>query len=164
MSATVSRLDSPSVTRHPSELSPGLDDHRLAPATSSGFTSAVRLRAPHAPRRDGYPSTGNGFCGCALRQYPRRVRPLGKQHHEHCLGELVVRAWHEPDGERTQRGNRHEEIFVQRLAMRHSLCRLSQHIVASDEVRHEINQQQLPRGQAARLFDDDAYDEQCCQR
>ena len=55
---------------------------------------------------------------------------LEEQHDEHRLGELRLSAGQEPDAEGTDGGHRHQEVFVESIAVSHTLSGLLQRLVA----------------------------------
>ena len=88
--------------------------------------------------------------GIALKQ----LAHLEEQHHKHRLGELRLSPRQETDAQGTDGRHRHQEVLVERLAVRQSLGSLLQRVPADEQVRHQIDQQQLPCSQLAPFFDE----------
>ena len=83
-----------------------------------------------------------------------------EQHDEHRLGELRLGARQEADGERAQRGDGHEEVFVQGLAVHQRLGRFRQRLPADNQIRDQVNEEVGPGGPVRLLLEDDRCDEQ----
>ena len=86
--------------------------------------------------------------GVAFKQFAY----LEEQHHEDCFGKLGLCTWQETDTERTDCGNGHKEMLVEHVAADDALKCFLQRIVTDKKIRHEVNQQQLPRRQTAILL------------
>ena len=91
----------------------------------------VRDRPPAAP------------LGILLEELPE----LEEEHNEDRLGELALRPGQEAYPQCPKSGDAHQEVLVQQLSLRYSLRRLPQRIVPDDEVRDEVDEQQLPERQ-----------------
>ena len=55
----------------------------------------------------------------------------------------------EDEGERADRGDGHEQVLIERLAVRDAVNRPSQHVIAGDEVRHEKEAELDPKAMFA---------------
>ena len=66
---------------------------------------------------------------------------LEKQHDEDRLGELCFGTWQETNAKCPNGGNRHEEMFVESLAMCQSLGGFLQCVEADEQVRNQINKE-----------------------
>ena len=64
---------------------------------------------------------------------------LEEEHHEDGLRELGLRARQEAYAEGADGGHRHQEVFVEGLAVRQTLRRLFQRVEADKQVRHQID-------------------------
>ena len=85
---------------------------------------------------------------------------LEEEHHEYRLGELRFGTWQEAYQEGAHCSHAHQEVLVEHLAMHYSLHGLADGVVADQEKRHEIYEQQLPHFEVQSLFDDYRADEQ----
>ena len=103
---------------------------------------------------------GDRFPAAAFRDALEQFAHLEEQHHEHRLGKLRRGARQEADGERAQRGDGHEEVLVQGLAVRERLGRLRQGLPADDQVRDQVDQEIGPYRPIRFLLDDDRRDKQ----
>ena len=81
---------------------------------------------------------------------------LEEQHNEYSFLERCLRSRQEADAERSDSGYRHQEMFVEGIAVRDTLGRLLQGFVAYEQIRNEVDKEQLPGGEAAFPFDDDS--------
>ena len=63
--------------------------------------------------------------GIALKQFTH----LEEQHDEHGLRELRLGSWQEPDAQRPDGGDGHQEVFVQCLAVQQSFGCFLQRVV-----------------------------------
>ena len=86
--------------------------------------------------------------GVALEQ----LAHLEEEHDEDGLGKLRLGPGQEADGQCADGGHRHEEMLVEPVAVGHAFGSLLQRLVAYQQVGHQIDQQQLPRGQRAVLL------------
>ncbi len=77
---------------------------------------------------------------------------LEEKHDEHGFGKLRVGSGEETDAECAHGGDGHEEVFVEHVAVYDTFPRFSECFAADNEVRHEIEQQELPSGPTARSF------------
>ena len=100
------------------------------------------------------------FPAAAFRDAFEQFSHLEEQHHEHRLGKLRRGARQEADGECAQRGDGHEEVLVQGLAVRERLGCLRQGLPADDQVRDQVNQEIGPYRPIRFLLDDDRRDKQ----
>ena len=73
---------------------------------------------------------------------------LKEQHDEHRLGKLRLGSRQETYAESPHRGYRHEEILVEHVATGDSFPCLLERVVAHEEIRHEVDKQQLPCGES----------------
>ena len=87
---------------------------------------------------------------------------LEEQHDENRLGKLRLGARQETDAESTDGGHRHQEVLVERVAVSHTIDGLLQRLVAYQQIRHKVYQQQLPCGERQMVLDDDSANEQQC--
>ena len=84
----------------------------------------------------------------ALKQFAN----LEKEHHEHCLGELCFCTRQESDAQCTYRGDRHKQVFVEHVTTDNAFRRLFQRTVSYEQIRHEVDKQQLPCSKRATFF------------
>ena len=105
-------------------------------------------------------SPGTRFPAAAFRDALEELAHLEEQHDEHRLGELRLGARQEADGERAQRGDGHEEVLVQGLAVHQRLGRLGQRLPTDNQIRNQVNEEIGPGRPVRLLFDDDCRDEQ----
>ena len=84
---------------------------------------------------------------------------LEEEHHEDSLGKFRFGSGHEANAERAQRGHRHQEVLIERLAPPDAFPRLAQRLSAYQQVGHQVDQEQLPRLQATILL----YQDRCHQ-
>ena len=90
--------------------------------------------------------------GIALEQ----LAHLKEQHDEDRLRELRLGSWQESDAEGSDGGNGHEEMLIEGITMQHTFGCLLQRFVAYQQIRNQIYQQQLPRGQCHIFLNDDS--------
>ena len=64
---------------------------------------------------------------------------LEEEHDKHCLGVLRLSTRQETDAEGTDGGDRHEEVLVEGVALKHTLDSLFQRVVTNEEVRNEVD-------------------------
>ena len=94
--------------------------------------------------------------GIALEQ----LANLEEQHDEDSLRELGIGSWQEPDGECAHRGNRHEEVLVEGIAVSNALSRLLQRVMSDEQIGNQVDKQQLPSRQRHVFLDNDGGNEQ----
>ena len=94
--------------------------------------------------------------GVALEEFAN----LEEQHDEDGFGELCLGTWQETYGKGADGGYRHQEMFVEGIAVHQSFDGFLQRFVTYQQVRNEIDQQQLPRRQCPLMFDDDSDSQQ----
>lgn len=90
----------------------------------------------------------------------KQLANLEKQHDKDCLGKLCLGPWQKTDAECPYGRNRHEEMFVERITVKQTLDSLVEGVVPDEQIRDQIDQQQLPGGQIVSMFDNDGCDEQ----
>ena len=73
---------------------------------------------------------------------------LEEEHHEDRLRELALRPRQEAYPERPKSGDAHQEVLVQQLPLRYPFRRLPECIVTDNEVRDEVDEEQLPERQS----------------
>ena len=103
---------------------------------------------------------GDRFPAAAFRDALEELAHLEEQHDEHRLGELRLGARQEADGERAQRGDGHEEVLVEGLAVHQRLGRLRQRLPTDNQIRNQVNEEIGPCRPVRLLLDDDRRDEQ----
>ena len=86
--------------------------------------------------------------GIALKQFAN----LEEQHDENGLRKLRLSTGQKADEQGSDGGNRHQEMFVESLAVNESLSRLFQRIVTNQQIGYQIDQQQLPGRQFESVF------------
>ena len=69
----------------------------------------------------------------------KKLTDLEKQHDEDRFGELGFGPWQETNAKCSNGGNRHEEMFVESLAMSQSLGSFLQCVEADEQIRNQIN-------------------------
>ena len=80
--------------------------------------------------------------GIVLKQFAN----LEEQHDEDGLGKLRLHSRQEADEQRTDSGDAHEQVLVERLALEDAFYGLGQHVIADEQIGHEKHQQLLPHG------------------
>ena len=80
---------------------------------------------------------GDGLARLAHGVALEHLSYLVEQHHGSAFGHVRLGVGEQYEGEGAQRGHRHEEALVQRMASGELLGGFGQHVVAGDEVRHE---------------------------
>ncbi len=84
---------------------------------------------------------------------------LEEKHHKDCLRKLRLSSWQEANAESAYGGYGHQEMLVEGVAIHQTFCSLLQRACSDDEIRDEIDQQQLPRGERLCLLDRNSKDE-----
>ena len=139
----------------------GLDDDDLAGRDRFGCDRHDTAVSFHMGRiGPDVHQVGDRFPAAAFRDALEELAHLEEQHDEHRLGELRLGARQEADGECAQRGDGHEEILVQGLAVHQRLGRLRQCFPTDNQIRNQVNEEIGPYRPVRLLFDDDRRDEQ----
>ena len=97
---------------------------------------------------------GDALAAAALGHFLEEFADLEEQHHEDGLGELGLGAGHEADGQRSHRGDAHEEVLAESLAVDEAFGGFLEGIPADDQVRHQEQQEVLPGGPGGVLLDE----------
>ena len=103
---------------------------------------------------------GDAVAALSLGIALEKLTDLEEQHDEDSLGKLCLGPWQETDAERSDGGHGHQKVLVEGIAVGNSFCCLLQCVVPDEQIGNKIDQQQLPCGQLAVLFDDDGGDEE----
>ena len=85
---------------------------------------------------------------------------LKKQHDEDRFRKFCFCTWKESDAEGSECGHRHEEMFVEGVAVGYTLSGFLQRVIAYNNIRYKINQQQLPCRQLIVFLYQDCSNEQ----
>ena len=80
--------------------------------------------------------------GITLKQFAQ----LEEKHDKHRLWKFRLSTWQEADAEGADSSYGHQEMLVEGIAFQEALQRFLQCVVTYQQVRYQINQQQLPRG------------------
>ena len=98
--------------------------------------------------------------GIALKEFAH----LEEEHHKDCLGKLCLCTWQEADAQSAYRSYGHQEMLIEGVALQQPFSSLLQRACSYDEIRDEIDQQQLPRGECrCLLYDYCSYKQyHCC--
>ena len=85
---------------------------------------------------------------------------LEEQHYKDRFGKLGFGTRQKTDAECTDGGDGHKEMLVEHVATDDALKCFLQRIVTDKKIRHEVNQQQLPRRQTAIVLNNNCADKQ----
>ena len=96
---------------------------------------------------------GNRFAALSFGISFKEFANLEEEHHEHGFGELGFCTREESDAERTQCGDGHEEVLVERFALHDPFDGFLDGVETNHKVGDKIDEQQLPRGQSVVVFD-----------
>ena len=102
----------------------------------------------------------HGAARAALCDALEELADLEEKHDEDRFGELGLSPREETDGERAQRGDAHQEILVQCLAVCKGLGGFLQGVPADEEVGDQKEQQVLPGRPVCLFFDEYRADQQ----
>ena len=80
---------------------------------------------------------------------------LEEQHDEDGLWDLGLGTRQKTDGKSADGGHRHQEVLVEGIAVCQTLGSFFQRLVTYQQIRNEIDQQQLPCRQRPLMLDDD---------
>ena len=70
----------------------------------------------------------------------KQLAHLKEEHHKHGFGKLMTGIGQKANAQCAQCGNSHEKIFVKHLAMSYVFGTFENHVIANDEIGHEIHQ------------------------
>ena len=84
---------------------------------------------------------------------------LEEEHHKDSLRKLRLCSWQETNAESAYGGYGHQEMLIEGITLQQPFSSLLQRTCSDDEIRDEINQQQLPRGERLCLLDRNSKDE-----
>ena len=90
---------------------------------------------------------GDALPALALSITLEEFADLEEKHHENGLRELGLCPRQETDAEGTDSGDGHQEVLVERVAVGDALPRLMQRLMAYEQIRNEVDEQQLPLGE-----------------
>ena len=91
---------------------------------------------------------GNALAAAAFSYAFKQLTDLKEQHYEDCFRELGGGLRQEPYAQRAEGRNAHQKVLVEGLAVSDALSRLLQSVESRNQIRNQINQKQLPGGQA----------------
>ena len=84
---------------------------------------------------------GNALAALALGIAFEKLADLEKQHNKNRFRKLRFSTWQEADAECPDSGDGHQEMFIERLAVRQSLGGFLERVEADDQIRDQIDEQ-----------------------
>ena len=120
----------------------GLSDLHVSGCYNGDLSSALYVGGVGADVHE----LGDRFTAAVLGIVLKEFTDLEEQHHEDSLGKLRFGTGEEADEQGTDGGDRHEEVLVKGIALTDTFPCFAQHVVAHDQVGHEVDNQLTPYG------------------